>query len=460
MMLYACNIMPHSQKVAWLLRHNKLLRLLSVSSRMFQKLSTLMGEEGNCILYHKETGQNIEKEVPFVPYLGFFLTQIVHQACHQQMSDKKVVEFKRRGAMLKRYKSHPPIIISSARSDEDGGIACSDPCDLTNALSSQIDESCKISCGLTGNATISVSYDAVTPLSVEIDAVTPSINEDFFNDASAFSPPYNSPPPHSPEFCSLSTLDSLHPPMVCSISFSSSPFSTLQPCSLSKSHSAELMCPQGKGTFLADKSPVPMMLNMSLSSEALDSKVSNLELECHPKLQKPGDGGSGVCRFADSGVCLNESSSSIKEAGLHGSGNSPVHGSSRERLRGDQVSPLQCSPRHSVVPEEQCSGEVEGHRALSKCLTLNVHSPCAPTRHPASADRSSSLGCRLATTLGCVDLKQLLRNPKELLSRYQICSLSCAINVQSKEDVRNLISNHHCNTEMENYVLSYQREPP
>lgn len=412
---------------------------------MFQKLSTLMAEEGNCALYHKKTRKNIEKEVPFVPYLGFFLTQIVHQTCHQQMNDKQAMDLRRRGAVLKR---HPPIFVSCP--NEDIGIASSAPSGHTDALSRK---SCSMSCSPTDSTTTSsfsfTSYDAMIPLSSERGAISLNTNEDFFNDSSTSSL-YD-----LPVYSSLS----LHPPSVCSTSFSSSPFGMLQPHPLPKCHSAEPLCPQSEGTTHAYKPPVSptssMTLEMSLSSEDLDAK---LDLKCHQPHQ-PGDEGGSLCRFADSGVCFNESNSSLKEedcatVDLHHLGVSPVKGSSRDSLRTGRVSPLQCSPPNSMVPEEQCSGKATGGRAFFKCLTLSMHHPCTT----ASADWRQ-LERRPATTLGCVDLKHLLHNPKELLSRYQINSLSCGINVQSKEDIRNLISNHHCNTEMENYVLSYQREP-
>ncbi|KAL5503012.1 hypothetical protein EMCRGX_G009887 [Ephydatia muelleri] len=358
----------------------------SIRIKMFQKLSTLMAEEGNCALYHKKTRKNIEKEVPFVPYLGFFLTQIVHQTCHQQMNDKQAMDLRRRGAVLKR---HPPIFVSCP--NEDIGIASSAPSGHMDTLSPK---SCSMSCSPTDSTTTSsfsfTSYDAMIPLSSERGAISLNTNEDFFNDSSTSSL-YD-----LPVYSSLS----LHPPSVCSTSFSSSPCGMLQPHPLPKCHSAEPLCPHSEGTTHAYKPPVSptssMTLEMSLSSEDLDAK---LDLKCHQPHQ-PGDEGSSLCRFADSGVCLNESNSSLR-GGLCYCGSPPLG---------------------------------------------------------ASADWHQ-LERRPATTLGCVDLKHLFHNPKELLSRYQISSLSCGVNVQSKEDIRNLISNHHCNTEMENYVLSYQREP-
>ena len=409
-----------------------------------------MAEEGNCTLYQREVHQNVENEVPFVPYLGFFLTQIVHQTCHQQMHTQ-TVDLRRKGAILKHYTLHTSITISSSQSDEDDGTAHSCPNGFSEAPYSPIAHTCSIraenpicttehgtnpcdSTGCTVNH-ISLSGDAAASSN------TNTCAENLLSLGSAF--------PH--HICPTNLLcppqSSLRPPLECSSPFSSSPFGTLrQPCTMQKSHSAELLSPQCNNTTTVDE--IPNSPRLVLKASASLDELSN----SHP--HKPlNESNDHLRKLADSGVYSPEGSIDEDPAV-----SLPIYGSVGNSRENICVSPLLYNTRLSMnmATDEESSEAVDN--TPSRCFTLSMHSP-QPSKRPASAGHLGLIKRRQAIEMNSVPIKHL-RTPKELLNKYQICSLGCATSIESKQDISNLITTYHCNSEMENYVLSHQREPP
>ena len=426
-----------------------------------------MGEEGNCILYHREMSLNVDKEIPFVPYLGFFLTQIVHQACHQKMQQGHPrIELTRKGAILKHYKIHTSTTVSSSQSDEDDASIHSWPTGH-HEPGSPVAQSCPTRCeDLSSSAPCNSRVNSASLGYMSDDAAAPSSAADTSNRDSFDAKQAESATPTL--HLHLTTDDCLTSGQNPStLPFSSSMlFSPLKPHMIQKSLSAEpLHLQYDSGARDELPTPSPLSVPTYLSLEDLDAQSEPCDLQQQEQGEEEDDG--PLCRKGNSqrtrsstsvaksntdeyrAVSLFLPSSGVHSADTDAAGN-------RDNIC---VSPLVCSTRLSLAPEVE-RGEETGEAASghSKCLTMVDARGPHLSKHATSTNQAGQLHRRCALYRP-KDATKFLHSPKDLLNKYQICSMGCANGIQSGEDIRNLITNYHCNTEMENYVLSYQKEP-
>ena len=368
-----------------------------------------MIEEKNCAMYLREIRLNFKNKVPFVPYLGFFLTQIVHQACHQKMQETRWLKPNKRNDL------------SCSIEDDDG------------------------TCSPTG------SY---TNLSI--------CQAGSRNDLS-----------HVPEYSSLVPSYALHlhfmPRPQCHKASPSEPSST----SLSLSHSLGSLCTE------SELSSCRSSTAFSADEDDQFCRLEDIELY----LTKDG--------IRQKSVDENQVLSSSKSSGILGCDSGPTTPQWRSasleeddqqfcRLEDSLLYMAKHHTRHSNGDDDSMCADHGGasEGPYLSAAPVEVYHEAGDLSHsnrptsgftgkfrqphsamsPASGSRARLLKCRHITQVVSVNPKHS-HSPTALLHRYQTSSLDCTIGFQSREDIRNLILNNHCNTEMENYVLSHLREP-
>lgn len=362
-----------------------------------------MTEEGNCALYRREINLNLQNKVPFVPYLGFFLTQVVHHTCHQKMWERKWLKPSRRN-------------------------------DLTCCTEREND--------------ISRSHTDLN-----------SCQTQSGNDLSS-----------APEYLSLPPSYSLHLHFMplsqyCNVS-SDTPHTSLKFSSLSSLNSEQgLKSPQpstpsddGDDQFCRLEDSSLYLTKGNITNDTDDHHVSKSGLgslgsesglstaQCSTLGDDDED--EQFCKLEDSALYLTK----VSIIGDHNEDDCipSKHVSSDH---GDTL----LSPRLSMVPADVhlCSETKSYSRSRHPTFGFSTINS---TRRSVSLNHVDRLKGWHATQVDSVNPKDGC-NPKALLQRYQTCSFDCAIGIQSREDIRNLIINYHGNSESENYVLSYQREP-
>ena len=458
-------------------------------SRTFHKLGILMAEEGNCTQYHKAICTDLQNRAAFVPYLGFFLTQVVHQTCHQKMQQ---FHMKRKGAMINKI-----LLSPTTASNQPYGTLRSSSC--PNGYGDDVDDSMgrdahanqskeDITCA---SRTLSSSENTTNNACPSI-ALFPSFSSRerlVVSKQSAFLPMYHRcvQSTHNMYSDSLSA-DCLHAP-------SEYPTSCLKTY-----HSEELLdslC-HNEASAIDDATPDMCASFSSLGSMSglddqprnclsdsvlhtasdsaadVDGKENDFLSLSYPGVTSPNFSSSAGSLSSESGRrCLRLSTSG---GDLHPLGIYSTYSSSTDESHVADISRCALSSAKSSndiidtgnaeipsLPHQRSkSATVGGVFIKIRCPTCS----CPDTKRSHSTKCSAC--AKLANVLehhhrGAVqidfgDLKDV-HNPKALLQMYQTSSLGCGQGMQRNEEIGRLIRNYHCNTERENYELSYEREP-
>lgn len=471
-------------------------------------------------MYHRAIYKDLQNNVPFVPYLGFFLTQVVHQTCIQKMRDSRGM--RRKGAILKRYKvllscttlsDSPYKVLNTTFSCPDGcrddfnysiksGTTLSGPKgtiptlgysynEATTSFNAEIrNNECPkgvlfptFSSGERVNAKKSASLPFYYHYASAHNAAgTASCPSGSLRTSSRYSTPVS---PHSRlavKCHSEELLDSQHHSEITDIHLTSpnvsislgslGPEAILGPGAIlgdamhDRLSDSALHMIEGSTSNISEsedhllsssysKISLPPNLSSSTSSLSPESGISS------PRPSTPDD--DTFCRSGDSGLY------SIKRT-VCNSSDDESHSASISKFRVCSVSSINVIDFDEIAPptpqwhakpfstksENECSDSEE--IPCSKCTTHHDCSALQDSTCPVCAKLAGKLERRRnAVQEDSVD--PWFSNPKALLQRYQICSLGCGIGMQGREDIRSLIKNYHCNTETENYALSYRREP-
>lgn len=440
-----------------------------------------MAEEGNCMLYYKEMHKNLQNKVPFVPYLGFFLTQVVHQTCHQNMRNRQGM--RRKGAIMKRYKVLTSLTNPSSRPCNTYKSSFS--CPNGNSLDSSNDSVGWSTAQRQVIPDISYSYD------------DENINGEHFRSFSHGDSQRSASLPHNHHLHyihSASTTSSLFGYLHAPSEYSTSSSTHSHTASSDSSIESSDLC----GPINQTLHPLAVSQNMSASlcnlgpehemNIGLTSCHSDIALHQLNTTSKEDDLlGLSCLRVGSSSVSLSTHSPSPAQSGL----SSPCAGTSADDEQSSRhedfgLHSAKCNDAASSVDEDEspsasiylsgtCSVEDTEHDKSSAIHCLKVahedtdyeHMKLHGVRDPptiASDDMWDSQSGRPAVHLDsrrhAIHVEfQDIQDAKMFLMVYQMCSLGCGIEIKERADIGNLTTDYHFNTEAENYVLSYKREP-
>ena len=388
-----------------------------------------MAEEGNCMLYHKEIHNNLKNKVPFVPYLGFFLTQVVHQMCHQNMCNKQ--RLRRKGAILNHYKILTSLTIPSSGpyKEYNSSFSCpngdslhfNNPVGWSTAQSQVIPD---------------ISYsddDASDACNINGDSFSHEVRQ--FDKRCASLPHLNL---IRGAFTTHSLSGSLHAPS----EYSTSSFThSNMALSYSRVESLDLCGPNNETQH-----------SRSVSHK-MSASLCSLSPEHEMNIQLAGSHSATALHQ------VKDCDTSNRDEYHHLLGLSYLTlDSSSVSPSTDSPSPVQSrcsSPGAGTSTNDEPSswyGDYRFHSAKSSSAASNVEEHKITSNHLGNC---SIIGHRNAIHLDFRDTK----DPKVLLMMYQMSSLGCGIEIKERVSIGNIMTDYCFDTEAENYELSYQREP-
>ena len=377
-----------------------------------------MTEEGNCNLYQREINQHLKNKIPLVPYLGFFLTQIVHLACRQKLWESGWL------ALTKKSDLTCPIECDSDLSCPKG--SHDDPNDDPPGCQSGNGSGCQ-----SGRGNDLSSLSGFSPM-------VPSYTLRLSN----FIPhcQYHS---SSPNLASDTPQD-----------LSDSLCSSIGPGSKSKSRYTEPSTPfchdDDQFCKLEDAALYHYLTKKSVTNHNSQDFESGISIS-EPSMPDSDQDDEQFCKLEDSERYRNRetiSSVNFDEDENHIQGGRPH----------TYTCISSCSPPALSIISADVHNVIDEY-SPSKHLAFGFTDMCsANSMRRSFFNQTGKLKCSHATQVDSVNPKYH-HSPKALLHRYQTSSLLCASNIQSREEIGNLIMNYHSNTEMENYMLSYKWEP-
>lgn len=453
-----------------------------------------MAEEGDCMLYRKAIHQDLQSCAPFVPYLGFFLTQVVHRTCLGNMPRDK--RMRRKGAMIKRYKitlSAPDL----SRERKKSSFSC---------LNGSLDFKCPPKLDL--NVLNPADGTAAMYNGGNGSDKCPAI---LISQATSPTKPGNGATlsyhcvQHVPRAYSISSLlKGFHRSKISPSSRSSLATKPMHRSAESLLSDGPYDCIQGSSARLPDSIGGPDSFNPEVGLDPVSSD-SLLDAPLHQvkRCNSIEEEGNQVLdhqylRMDSQTTSIRSTSPSDAESGR----NSPLQAvSDDERFTPSTMTQFSRSMSASNSSEEECSGAKVSHfgahysggqsssgsHDYSEASTLprkkeslkesaereGAESLCSKSplsgndftknSHcfmcPSCAQQVAYLGSRRQAMQVALWDSSNFQDVKALLHVYQICSLGCGICLKERVHVRSLIREYHCNTEAENYALSYRREP-
>ena len=466
-------------------------------SRTFHKLSTLMAEEGNCTLYHKAICTDLKNGAAFVPYLGFILTQVVHQTCHQKMQQFHI---RRKGAMMKRNKILLPP--TTARNQPYGTLRSSS---CPNGYGEDVDDSMGRDAHANQSKEDITCVSRTLPSSENENNACPSIvlfpsfsssERVVVSRQSAFLPMYHrcvqsthniysdslSADWHAPSEYPTSCLKTYHSEelldSLCHNEASAIDDATPDMCASFSSLGSMSGLDDQPRNCLSDS----VLHTASDSAADIGGEENDLLSLSYPGVTSPNFSSSAGSFSPESGRrCLQSSTSG---GDLHRLGDSGIYSTYSSSADESHVADISRCALSSAKSSDDIidTGNAEipslpHQRSKSRGTTvggefIEDHCPTCSASESGTSKRSHPTKCsacakqanvlehhhRGAVQLDFGDLKDI-HNPKALLQRYQTCSLGCGQGMQRNEEIGRLIGNYHCNTERENYELSYETEP-
>ena len=454
--------------------------------RIFNVLSSLMAEEGNCMLYHKEIHNNLKNKVPFVPYLGFFLTQVVHQRCHQNMCKQGM---RRKGAILNHYKILTPTIRPCKEYNSSFCCPNGDNLHFYNPVGWSTPQSQVI-------PDISYSYDDAS------DACNINDGDSFGHEVCQFdkrcasllhlnlirgafttnslSGSLHAPSEHSTSssthscvglsYRSIESLDLCGPKHETQYPRSVSHKMSASLCSLGPEHEMNIQLAgshsdtplhQGEDCDTSNIDEYNHLLGLSyLMSDS--SSVSLSPSPAHSRCSLPGTGTS-----ADD----EPSSSWYGDYRFHSAKSSGATNSVKEdNSPSTSICHLRdCSIANDIDNDKVPSSIIQYHMVTSEDTPYEERGspPCVSPPAIASGDMWDSNSPDYARLGVCLERRRHAihadfrdtKDPKVLLMMYQMSSLDCSIEIKERVSIGNIMTDYCFNTEAENYELSYQREP-
>lgn len=403
--MYAVLLTLPFHRCVFQVQHKHVCACLCFHHRSFQQLSTLMTEERNCALYQREINQHLKNKIPLVPYLGFFLTQIVHLTCHQHLWENSWLALTAKNDLTCSIELDSDLKCTIESQDDPHGCETGNGCDCQTAQENGLT--------LTGYSPLVPSY------SLHVSCFMPryQYHSSSLNLVSDTTPLYL---PSSP-ICMGSKSRTRSTPT----SDEEVQFCRLEDAALYHHH------------YLNHESASYSMA----CSQDCKSGISILE----PNTADSDQDDEQFCKLEDSERYRNRESFHEDENSVAG-----IDGDRNQADTSMASAPTLAASVHSEIDGSSPSKHLSIIGFTDVC---SAHSTRQPFFH-----QKAKLKCSHAIQVDSVNPKYH-RSPTALLCRYQTASVLCANNIQSREEIRNLIMNYLSNTEMENYMLSYKWEP-
>ena len=429
-----------------------------------------MNEEGNCNRYHSVINQNLKNEIPFVPYLGFFLTQVVHHTCHQMMLKSQWLKPSTNNDFIcstEQQYDHSPMgsqdcLNCEIDSDNDG----SSSMENEHYLSYELDGDSDLSSQMGSQYQLNVCTSDLRLKSQ--DHLNYQILADSDSDLS-------SPMGHQVHLsCQVESVDVL---------MSVDPMESKDATCFQTNSSNDLFPPVLLLTICPTYSR-ESSYDSSDRSSYFSSSFGSADSESYIKSPPGNDEIEEFCWLVDSSLYLtkgsiNKDSSNEDHVESTCLGNDSGFSTQTSSKSGNVYlddkeycmlsdaahyrTPVVCinsADDHNdtiLSPDSAGAHKCCGTESSSHSQHLTIGFSNVPT-HLAHANQDSLLKCHEKTQLDSAN-HMITYYPTALLQKYQYCSLDCSARIKSREKIRDIIMNYHCNTEMDNYMSSYQREP-